>query len=95
MPRVSYISVSPTAPNLRARHAIGIQYKLDHSLIDQTAPRLEHFSLFPLWKCLSNTALKEDWGLGVGVKWEWESIASLSLGESRIGLLQINQSDVY
>jgi hypothetical protein len=37
---MSYISVSPMAPNLRVSQATGIQYELDHPLIGRTAPRL-------------------------------------------------------
>lgn len=58
MPRMS---ASSTAPNLRARHAIGTQYKLDHSSIGQIASRLGHFPFFSVWKSLSNIALEEDW----------------------------------
>lgn len=61
---MSSISASPTAPNLRARQVIGIQYKLDHPLIAQTAPRLGLCTLFSLQKGLSNIALQEDWGWG-------------------------------
>lgn len=57
-----HMPASSTAPNLRARHAIGTQYKLDHSSIGQIASRLVHFPLFLARKSLSNTALEDDRG---------------------------------
>lgn len=62
---MSYISAPPAVPNLRARQAIGIQYKLDHPLIAQTAPRLGLCTHFSLQKGLSNIALEKT-GAGGG-----------------------------
>lgn len=84
---MSSISASPAAPNLRARQAIGIQYKLDHPLIAQTAPRLGLCTLFSLQKGLSNIAPEEGWGRG------WASITISSLGECHSAPLQINHLD--
>lgn len=61
------LSVSPPAPNRRARHAIGTQYKLDHSSIGQTASRRGHCPLSSFRKSLGNRSLKEDRKVEVGL----------------------------
>lgn len=82
-------SASPPAPNRRARHAIGTQYKLDHSLIDQTASRRGHSPLPKFRKSLRNRTFEED-RRGQVVRHGQFLFRPL-----HAGLIQVNPSDAY